>query len=134
VRKEVIHREGRVEEEKVDVDSTRVSIGGDNREGEGGRDGDRVMGEEEGGTGRRGVTPTKSVWDDDGEAKKLSEVASLSASSNGMTTVVVVGSASTPSISTAVDSAASVDCGGEGCCGGWGVTAPEGMVDERGVD
>ena len=61
VRNEVIHREGRGEAEKVEVDSTRVSIGGDNREGEGGRD--RMMGEEEGGAGRCGVTPTESVWD-----------------------------------------------------------------------
>jgi hypothetical protein len=73
VRKEDIHREGRDEEEKVEVDSTRVSIGGDGREGEGGREGDRVMGEEE---GRRGGTMSSESDCEGGCAKGLSDVAS----------------------------------------------------------
>jgi hypothetical protein len=89
VRREVIRREGRDEAgEKVEVDSMRDSMGGDGREGEGGRDGDRWMGEEEGGAWC-GVTPTDTVCDGGG-AKGLSEVASLRASSNGLRAVVVV--------------------------------------------
>lgn len=62
MRKEVIQREGKVvEDEKVEVDCTRVNIGGDGREGDGGRDGDRATGE--GGAGRRGVTLTDCTPD-----------------------------------------------------------------------
>ena len=122
MRKEDIHREGKVEEEKVEVDSTRVSIGGDGREGEGGRDGDRTMGEEE---GRRGETLSSESDCEDGCAKGLSDVASWSASSMGMTTVVVC--------TAVVFSPAAVDGDGDcGGCGGWGVVVPEGMANGMG--
>lgn len=90
MRREVIRREGRDEAgEKVEVDSMRDSMGGDGREGEGGREGDRRIGEEEGGAWGCGVTPTDTVCDGGG-AKGLSEVASLRASSNGLRAIVVV--------------------------------------------
>jgi hypothetical protein len=86
VRKEVIQREGRVADEKVEVDCTRVNMGGDGREGEGGRDGDRTRGEVEV-VRRRGTLTDRSP--DGGGTNGLSEVASLRASSNGSTSVVV---------------------------------------------
>jgi hypothetical protein len=42
VRKDDIHREGKDVEENVDIESTRDSTGGEIREGEGGREGDRA--------------------------------------------------------------------------------------------
>jgi hypothetical protein len=55
------------------VDSARVSIGGDSREGEGGREGDRTMGEEE--ERRREIVSSESDCEG-GCAKGLSDVAS----------------------------------------------------------
>jgi hypothetical protein len=123
VRKEFIQRDGRDADEKVEVDCTRVNIGGESRDGEGGRDGDRAMGE--GGPGRRGVTLTDCI-PDGGGANGLSEVASLSASSNGSTTldstIVLIGSSTAPNIGVS----SLFDCG---CGGGCGVVVPEGTVD-----
>ena len=56
MRKDITQREGREEGEKVDVDSTRDNIGGEGREGEGGREGDRISGELEAFSDRRGGT------------------------------------------------------------------------------
>jgi hypothetical protein len=119
-------RDGRDADEKVEVDCTRVNIGGDGREGEGGRDGDRAMGD--GGLRRRGVTLIDCTSDGGGGANGLSEVASLRASSNGLTTSVstmaLTGSSKVPNIATAESSS---DCG---CgCEGWGVAVPEGTAD-----
>lgn len=113
-------RDGRDADEKVEVDCTRVNVGGDGREGEGGRDGDRAMGE--GGLRRRGVTLTDCT-PDGGGANGLSEVASLRASSNGLTTSVSIlaGSSSALNMATSVSS---FDCGG---CG---VVVPEGTADD----
>ena len=47
--------------EKVEVDCTRVDIGRDGREGDGGRDGDRATGE--GGPSLRGVMLTDRTSD-----------------------------------------------------------------------
>jgi hypothetical protein len=47
VRKDVIQREGKDADEKVDMESTREITGGEIREGDGGREGDRVRGERE---------------------------------------------------------------------------------------
>jgi len=118
-------RDGRDADEKVEVDCTRVNIGGDGREGEGGRDGDRAMGE--GGPRRRGVTLTDCT-PDGGGANGLSEVASLRASSNGLTTsvstMVLTGSSTAPNIAAA-ESLFDCGCGCEGC----GVVVPEGTAD-----
>jgi hypothetical protein len=131
VRKEFIQRDDRDADEKVEVDCTRVNIGGDGRDGEGGRDGDRARGE--GGPGRRGVTLTDCT-PDGGGANGLSEVASLSASSNGSRTldsmIVLTGSSTAPNIGVS----SLFDCGG-GC--GCGVVVPEGTADsddDRGGD
>jgi len=108
----------------VDIESTRDSTGGDVREGEGGREGDRVRGECE--AGRRGGMPTDSArGGGGGGANVSSEVASLRASSNGLTTLlsttVLTGSTSVPRIWTAES--------GVGCdCGGCGVVVPEGTA------
>ena len=127
MRKDVIQREGRDEGEKVDVDSTRDNIGGEGREGEGGREGDRISGELEAFSDRRGGVLTESDRGGGGGwANVFSEVASLRASSNGLTTAVsttdLTGSTSVPSIWTAESG---IDCGWEGC----GVVEPEGMAD-----
>lgn len=110
-------------EEKVEVDCTRVNIGGDGREGDGGRDGDRVTGE--GGAGLRGVTLTDRT-SDRGGANGLSEVASLRASSNGLKMLFSIidftGSTTVPNI------LAAESLGGCGC-GGCGVLIPEGLAD-----
>ena len=109
-------------DEKVEVDCTRVNIGGDGREGDGGRDGDRVRGE--GGAGLRGVTLTDRT-SDRGGANGLSEVASLRASSNGLRVFSITdftGSTTAPSI---LAGESLVGCG----CGGCGVLIPEGLAD-----
>lgn len=125
MRKDVIQREGMDAGEKVD--STRDSIGGVGREGEGGREGDRASGEREAVSDRRGGIPTDSDRGGSGsggEANVFSDVASLRASSNGLTTALstadLTGSTSVPSIWTA-----GIGCG----CGGCGVVEPEGMAD-----
>lgn len=123
MRKDDIQREGMDAGEKVD--STRDSTGGMGREGEGGREGDRARGEDEAVSYRRGGIPTDSDrgGSRDG-ANVFSEVASLRASNNGLTTAVstadLTGSTSVPSIWTA-----GIGCG----CGGCGVVEPEGMAD-----
>lgn len=127
MRKDDIQREGRDADEKVDIDSTRDSIGGEGREGEGGREGDRARGECE--ARRRGGMPTDSArGGGGGGANVSSEVASSRASSNGLTTVVstvvLTGSTSVPSIWSA-ESGAGCGCG----CGGCGVAVPEGTAD-----
>jgi hypothetical protein len=107
----------------VDTESTRDSTGGEGREGEGGREGDRVTGERETVSRRRGGIPTDSArGGGGGRANVSSEVASLRASSNGLTTLlsttVLTGSTSVPRIWTGV-----------GCdCGGCGVAVPEGTA------
>ena len=110
----------------MDTESTRDSTGGEGREGEGGRDGDRARGECETVSRRRGGMPTDSGrgGSRDG-ANASSEVASLRASSNGLTTLlskaVLAGSTSVPRIWTAGS--------GVGCdCGGCGVVVPEGTA------
>jgi hypothetical protein len=127
VRKDDIQREGKDAGEKVDIDSTRDSIGGEGREGEGGREGDRVRGECEAISRRRGGMLTDSGRGGGrGGANVFSEVASSRASSNGLTTVastaVLTGSISVPSIWSAESG---VGCG----CGGCGVVVPEGTAD-----
>jgi hypothetical protein len=114
----------------VDTDSTRDSIGGVGREGEGGREGDRVRGECE--AGRRGGMPTDSArGGGGGGANVFSEVASSRASSSGLTMVVsravLAGSTSVPSIWSA-DSGVGCGCGSGGC----GVALPEGTGDGDG--
>jgi hypothetical protein len=111
----------------VDVDSTRDNIGGEGREGEGGREGDRISGELEAFSDRRGgVLKESDRGGGGGWANVFSEVASLRASSNGLTTAVsttdLTGSTSVPSIWTA---GSGIGCGWEGC----GVVEPEGMAD-----
>lgn len=126
VRKDDIQREGKDVDENVDTESTRDSTGGEGREGEGGREGDRARGERETVSRRRGGMPTDSArgGGEDG-ANVSSEVASLRASSNGLTTLLstafLAGSTSVPRIWTAES--------GVGCdCGGCGVAAPEGTA------
>jgi hypothetical protein len=123
VRKDDIQREGMDAGEKVD--STRDSTGGVGREGEGGREGDRARGEREAVSYRRGGIPTDSDRGGSrGGPNAFSEVASLRASSNGLTTAVstadLTGSTNVPSIWTA-----GIGCG----CGGCGVVESEGMAD-----
>jgi hypothetical protein len=108
----------------VDTESTRDSTGGEGREGEGGREGDRVIGDRETVSLRRGGMATDSArGGGGGTANVSSEVASLRASSNGLTsllsTTVLTGSTSVPRIWTA-------ESGASGGCGGCGVTVPEG--------
>jgi hypothetical protein len=127
VRKEVIQREGKDAGEKVDTDSTRDSIGGVGREGEGGRDGDRIRGERGTISDRRGGMLTDSGrGGGGGRANVFSEVASLIASSNGLrsvvSTTVLTGLTSVVSIWTAESG---VSCG----CWGCGVAVPEGTAD-----
>jgi hypothetical protein len=129
VRKDVIQREGKDADEKVDVDSIRDNIGGVGREGEGGRDGDRVRGECDTVSDRRGGMLTDpGRGGGGGGANVFSEAASLRASSNGLTTVVstavLTGSTSVLSIWTA-ESGIGCGCG----CGGCGVAVPEGTAD-----
>ena len=107
----------------MDTESTRDSTGGEGREGEGGREGDRARGECETVSRRRGGMPTDSArGGGGGVANVSSEVASLRASSNGLTTllstVVLTGLTSAPRIWTA-ESGVGSDCG----CG---VAVPEG--------
>jgi hypothetical protein len=107
------------------VDSTRDSTGGVGRKGEGGREGDRARGEREAVSYRRGGIPTDSDRGGSrGGPNAFSEVASLRASSNGLTTAVstadLTGSTNVPSIWTA-----GIGCG----CGGCGVVESEGMAD-----
>jgi hypothetical protein len=113
-------------DENVDTESTRDSTGGEGREGEGGREGDRARGERESVSRRRGGMGMDSDrGGGGGEANVSSEVASLRASSNGLTTLlstaVLTGSTSVPRIWTAES--------GVGCdCGGCGVAVPEGTA------
>jgi hypothetical protein len=110
----------------VDTESTRDSTGGEGREGEGGREGDRAIGERETVSRRRGGMATDSARGGGGcGANVSSEVASLRASSNGLTTLlstaVLTGSTNAPRIWTAES--------GVGCdCGGCGVAVPEGTA------
>lgn len=125
MRKDDIQREGKDAGEKVDTDSTRDSTGREGREGEGGREGDRVTGECETVCDRRRGMLTGSVRGGGG-ANVSSEVASSRASSNGLTTVV---STTVSTGSTSVPSRWSAESG-VGCgCGGCGVAVPEGTAD-----
>ena len=106
----------------VDTESTRDSTGGEGREGEGGREGDRARGEPETVSRRRGGMPTDSArGGGGGGANVSSEVASLRASSNGLTTLlsttVLTGSTSVPRTWTAESGVCD--------CGGCGVVLPE---------
>jgi hypothetical protein len=92
VRKDETQREGSEEEEKVEVvNSVRVRMGGVGRDGDGGRDGERVWGGEDDAE-RRVVTLTNSTGGGGsgggGGLKALSDVASVRASSNGPTTAL----------------------------------------------
>lgn len=102
-------------DENVDIESTRDSTGGEIREGEGGREGDRARGERETDSRRRGGMSTDSArGGGGGGANVSSEVASLRASSNGLTallsTTVLTGSTDVPRIWTA-ESGIGCDCG-----------------------
>lgn len=110
----------------MDTESTRDSTGGEGREGEGGREGDRARGERETVSRRRGGMLTDSArGGSGGEANVSSEVASLRASNNGLTTLLsttaLTGSTSVPRMWTA-ESGVCCDCGG---CG---VAVPEGTA------
>lgn len=107
----------------MDTESTRDSTGGEGREGEGGREGDRARGDRETVSRRRGGMATDFARG--GGANVSSEVASLRASSNGFPTLlsitVLTGSTSVPRTWTAES--------GDGCdCGGCGVVVPEGTA------
>jgi len=110
----------------VDIESTRDSTGGEGREGEGGREGDRARGECETVSRRRGGMLTDSDrGGGGGGANVFSEVASLRASSNGLATLLSM-TALTGSTSVKIRAAKStVGCG----CGGSGVAVPEGTAD-----
>lgn len=102
-------------DENVDIESTRDSTGGEIREGEGGREGDRARGERETDSRRRGGMSTDSArGGGGGGANVSSEVASLRASSNGLTALlsstVLTGSTGVPRIWTA-ESGIGCDCG-----------------------
>ena len=92
MRKDETQCEGCGDVENIDViESVRVRTGGVGRDGDGGRDGERMRGGEDDAERRRVLTLTNSTGGGGGgggggELKALSEVASVSASSNGPTT------------------------------------------------
>jgi hypothetical protein len=103
----------------VDTESTRDSTGGEGREGEGGREGDRARGECD--SRRRGGMATDSArGGGGGGANVSSEVASLRASSNGLTTLL------SATVLTSVPRIWTAESGVGSDCGGCGVAAPEG--------
>jgi hypothetical protein len=109
----------------VDTKSTRDSTGGEGHEGEGGREGDRVIGDRETvSLRRRGMDSARGGGG--GTANVSPEVASLRASSKGLTsllsTTVLTGSTSVPRIWRLW----TAEPGASGGCRGCGVTVPEG--------